>query len=120
MKFFLDESLPYSLKEVFEGVGEAIHTRDVNLLGSPDEEIFRFALESKSILVTRDLEFGSPKVYPQDSHYGIIVIRVPSHFTVMQMKNLCRAALPLVVERDLKQTVIVVQPGRVRFRSYKP
>ena len=52
MKFFLDESLPYSLKEVFEKIGETIHTRDANLLGSPDEEIFRFALESKAVLVT--------------------------------------------------------------------
>ena len=117
MKFFLDANLPYSSKEVFNKFGKTWHTRDVNLNKAPDEEIFNFAIEQKAILITRDLEFGNPYLYSWDDYQGLIIVRVPFYFTAKQINKVLEEFLSSTKIEDLKNSITVVEPGKIRIRK---
>jgi len=117
MKFFLDANLPYSSKEIFRKFGKTWHTKDVNLKSAPDEKIFNFAVKKKAILVTRDLEFGNQYLYPKDSHYGLIILRVPFYFTAKQINRIFKEFLASINVKDLKNAIIVIEPGKIRIRK---
>ena len=116
MKFFLDANLPYSSKEIFSKVGATWHTKEVNLNDAPDEEILNFAIKQKAILVTRDLEFGNPYLYPKDSHYGLVIVRVPFYFTAQQINKTLKEFLSSIKVEDLQNAITVVEPGKIRIR----
>lgn len=119
MKFFIDANLPYSLKEIFQKFGKTWHAKEENLKSAPDEEIFRFAIKKRAILVTRDLEFGNPYLYPRDSHYGLIILRAPFYFTAKQInKNLKEFLFSINID-DLKNAITIVEPGKIRIRKGK-
>ncbi|PIR71991.1 MAG: hypothetical protein COU42_02910 [Candidatus Nealsonbacteria bacterium CG10_big_fil_rev_8_21_14_0_10_36_24] len=89
----------------------------MNLKRAPDEEIFNFTVEQKAILITRDLEFGNPHLYPPDSHHGLIIIRVPFYFTAEQINKTLKGFLSLIKIADLKGVITVVEPGKIRVRK---
>lgn len=116
MNFFLDANLPVSSKEIFDEVGTAWHARDVNLASATDEEILLFAIKKKTILVTRDLEFGNPYLYPKDSHCGLIILRVPFRFTAAQINKVFKEFLSSIEIQHLKNAITIVEPGKIRIR----
>lgn len=62
MKFFLDANIPYSSKSVLSNLGhEVIHAKDVGMSFAEDKEIVEYAKSNKSIVITKDLDFGNPK-----------------------------------------------------------
>lgn len=49
-------NIPHSALDVFEELNlEAIHARDIGLSRASDDEIMKYAVENKSILVTKDM-----------------------------------------------------------------
>lgn len=91
MRFLLDENLPYSLKNELVTFGHQVeHARDI-LRGKSDAEIARYAKEHQAILITKDLEFGSHLIYPKESHCGLIIVRLPFHFSTRQRVNSLRS-----------------------------
>lgn len=98
-------------------LGETHHARDVNLQTAPDEEIFSFARDRQSILITRDLEFGNPHLYRVTNQMGLIIIRVPSFFTARDINRLLEWFLTDVVLDELAGAVTVIEPGRFRVRK---
>ena len=118
MKFFLDENLPLSLSEVFTESGfETEHAKTSGLRGATDKEIAKYALKQKKILVTKDLEFGSLLLYPQGSHYGLIVIRVPFNFKTDQIKRVVKNFISKTHAADLINTITIVEVGKYRSRK---
>lgn len=117
MRFFLDANLPYSSREIFNKYGETFHAREVNLKEAPDEEIFKFTVKQKAILVTRDLEFGNPYLYPRDSHHGLIIIRVPFYFTAKQINKTLKESFSSIKVEDLQNAITVIEPGKIRIRK---
>ncbi len=117
MNFFIDANLPYSTKEIFEEFGKCWHTREVGLQDASDEVILKFAKEKKAILATRDLEFGNPYLYPKGSHCGVLIIRVPFYFTARQINETLREAISKIEIGQLKNSVTVIEPGKIRIRK---
>ena len=72
MRFLLDENMPFLLIDLLESLGHVVeHVRKTSLVGSPDEEIAKYAKSNNAMLVTKDIELGSLILYPEDSHYGL-------------------------------------------------
>jgi len=117
MKFFLDANLPYSSKEIFQKLGKTWHARDLKLQNTEDEIIFKSAAKRKAILITRDLEFGNPYLYPKDSHYGLLILRVPFYFTAEQINKILKQALSSIKIENLKKSVTIIEPGKIRIRK---
>lgn len=77
MKFKLDENVPFSLKKLIESRGDhqvdsVFHEKKT---GIDDHSLLEFCLQEKRILVTLDIDFNNPVMHPQDSLYGIIILR---------------------------------------------
>jgi predicted nuclease of predicted toxin-antitoxin system len=117
MKFFIDANLPYSSKEIFEKFGKVWHAKDVKLQAAADKIIFKFAVKKKAILVTRDLEFANPYLYPKKSHYGVLILKVPFWFTANQINKTIKSALSSIEIKILEKAVVVIEPAKIRIRK---
>ncbi len=120
MKFFLDENIPLSTINIFVKLNfEVEHCRNSKLVGSPDSRIAEYAKKQKAILVTRDLEFGSLLIYPRDSHYGLLILRLPNNFTAKKINDALERLLRNIKVEDLINSITVLEIGRFRVRKLK-
>jgi predicted nuclease of predicted toxin-antitoxin system len=120
LDFLVDESVPLSAGAALREEGHnARHVVDVGLRGAPDKAIFARAQEEGWIIVTRDLDFGNLLDYPLGTHAGIIVLRLPSTFTALQIRDTLHAFIAGVEPDVLRNALAVVEPGRFRIRRPK-
>lgn len=120
MKFFLDANIPYSALDLFKELGlKATHARDAGLGKATDKEIMLYAKKTKSILVTKDIEFANRMLFSQESHHGIIVLRIPNFFKAGQFGNVLKDFLNSVNLKDLENSTAIVKLGRYRIRQPK-
>jgi len=117
MKFFLDANLPYSAKKVFEAYGEVSHTRDEGLGTASDREIFDFVVQEKMVLVTKDLDFGNPFLFPRGSLEGLVILRVPFYFIVEQINSVLEDFLSSTSQEEILHSIIVIGPGVKRTKK---
>jgi len=115
MKFVIDANLPYSAKTLFEPYGIATHVRDFGLADAPDNVIFARSIKEGAVLITRDLDFGNPHIYPWASHHGIVIIRAPSWFSAKQTNGLINEFLKTFDFKSLSRAVVIIEPGRIRI-----
>ena len=119
MKFILDANIPYSAKRVFQKADRVFHVGEIGLGDASDEEILRRAFREGAILVTRDLDFANVILHPSGTHSGIIVIRVPPHFTANSIKKVLKlffTSLPRAIRQSLTTAITIVEPGQYRIR----
>lgn len=120
MKFFLDENLPRSLTKDLAKLGfEVSHAAETGLRGSSDYAIADYAKKQNAILITKDLEFGSPLLYPKETHYGLLVLRLPHWFDRKAIaENLIRF-LQRIEPPDLVHKIVILEVGRYRIRDLR-
>ena len=115
MRFFLDTNMPYATLKVFEKLSlEATHAKDVGLNMADDIIILDHAAKTKSIIVTKDIEFGT---FPATSHCVVIVLRLPYFYKADQITNSLKEFLKLVNLKDLENSITVIKPGNYRIRK---
>jgi predicted nuclease of predicted toxin-antitoxin system len=117
IKFFLDANIPYSSKQIFKSFGTVEHARDAGLSRAADKEILKYAVKNKSILVTKDLEFGNILIYPIKSHRGVIILRLPFYYTAEQINKALVQFLKSVELEEIRNSITVVELGRYRIRK---
>lgn len=117
MNFFIDANLPASTRKVLEAYGKVWHANDVGLGTASDTKIVAYALRHRAVLVTRDLEFGNPSLYPPGTHAGLIVLRTPSLLSLQATLSVLEAGLAALDPSQLGRSVVVIEPGRVRIRT---
>lgn len=118
MKFFLDANIPHSALKVFEEFNlEAVHARDIGLSKATDKEIFEYAVNKRCILVTKDLGFANITAFPEDSHYGIVIMRLPHFFKAQQFANALKDFLTSINSKDLEKALAIVKLGKYRIRK---
>lgn len=119
MKFFLDTNVPYSALEVFKELKLfCVHARDAGLSRADDIKIMEYAINNDNVLVTKDLEFANAKIFPPESHHGIIVVRVPNFFKASQFVNVLRDFLKSIDVKELNKSIAIVKVGRYRIRKF--
>lgn len=120
MKFFLDANIPYSTLNIFKKINlEVIHARDIGLGNADDKKILGYTIKSKSILVTKDLEFGYLLNSQPKLECGIVILRLPSSFNASQFAKVLMEFLTSVNIQDLEKSLTIVKLGRYRIRKFK-
>lgn len=118
IRFFLDENMPNSSVKMLEDLGYKVeHARDVGLKGSKDKEIARYSREQKAILVSRDLDFGNILLYPEGSHHGVLILRLPHDFTAKQITKKLKEFLEKTEVEDLPGQITILELGKYRVRE---
>lgn len=117
MRFFLDENLPLSLLFALHELGfQAEHVKTVALQGHSDVSIAEYAKRHKAVLITKDLEFGSPLLYSKSAHYGVMILRLPHYFNAGQITDAVVNFLKIIKIGVLVNAVTVLEVGRYRMR----
>ena len=117
MKFFLDANIPYSALTAIKELNlEAIHAKDAGLSQASDKEIAKYAEKSKSILVTKDLDFGNLKLFDAKP-CGLVILRLPHFFKAPQFINVLRDFLKSENAQNLEGAITIVKLGSYRTRK---
>lgn len=117
-KFFMDACLPRSSVKVLRDLGyDAVDAREVSLGGVQDPEIFEYAQKEGRVVVTRDKGFGNLTRYPLGSHEGIVLLRLPSTYTVDQINEVLKKFLERAKAEKLGKSLVIVEPDKYRLRG---
>jgi predicted nuclease of predicted toxin-antitoxin system len=118
MRFLIDANLPRAAIGTLTARGHQVDfARDIGLAAAPDAQIAERASETGGALLTRDLDFADVRRYPPEQYGGIVVLRVPDHFTAAEIVAVLERFLaePRFVE-NLPGRLAIVDENRVRFR----
>lgn len=114
--FFVDENTSRTLAPALRSSGyTAEHVYDAGLQGHPDTDVYAYAQAHKQTIITIDLDFTNILKYPPP-HCGIIVLRIPNSTPVADLIQEVLNALNTLKEQSLSDTLVIVEPGRIRVR----
>ncbi len=113
MHFLIDENLPRSLTAMLRETGhDVVEVVEARLRGADDEILWRLAGRQHRVLITRDLDFPIPDVYPEPA--GLVLIRVPDDWTGTQIISLVRNGFHQLDMEQLRRRITVLTPGQIR------
>lgn len=102
MRFLIDAQLPPALARLLNDQGHVgEHVNDVGLGGSPDRDLWRYALEHGAVIVTKDEDFANMAALEGDAP-PVVWVRVG---------NTRRAALLAWFEPLIGEVVALVESG---------
>jgi predicted nuclease of predicted toxin-antitoxin system len=81
-----------------------------------DSQVLQFAINEKRILITEDKDFGDWVFAHGKILEGVILIRFPGH-----ARSALKVDIKLLVDlhnQDLKNSFVVLEPGRIRLRKF--
>lgn len=115
-RFLLDANMPRSSAEIMRSMGLDVEdVRDIGMKASSDHAIIRYALETKRIVVTRDMDFGELLRYPL--HPGSIILRLPFEYRSDEINRVLKEFFQSIKPDELANAIIIVELGRYRRRS---
>jgi predicted nuclease of predicted toxin-antitoxin system len=114
--FLLDENVSRTLVSTLQKAGYlATNVYEVGLRGHPDTDIFAYAQTREQTIITGDLDFSNILHYPPP-HHGIVVLRLSDSITIESLIHEVLSAFQTITAEDFANTLIIVEPGRVRLR----
>ena len=77
MRFKLDENLSAQVAEQLRQAGYDVETvASEKLFGISDHELIRVCQQEERCLITLDLDFANPVVFPPNQYAGIVALRL--------------------------------------------
>ena len=117
MKFFLDKNIPKSIMIFLqEEAHEVENARIIFPQETSDNKIAEYARKNNAILITRDLDFGNPIIYPNEAHYGLIIIRYPYYFIASQITSNFKQFLKSINPKELKGHITILELNKYRIK----
>jgi predicted nuclease of predicted toxin-antitoxin system len=132
LKFKLDENLGGLALETLKSAGfDTMSVADQELCGTPDSNLADICRAEGRTLVTMDVEFANPLLYPPHEYRGIVLIRLHGRPT----RELIQAAIETLREGLLTKDnpagssiplkgpdrhLWIVEPGRIRLYQGDP
>jgi predicted nuclease of predicted toxin-antitoxin system len=115
VKLKLDENLGRSAVEIFAAAGHDTSTvAEQGLSGEPDHQVAEVSRRERRCLVTLDLDFANPLVFPPEHTSGIAVLRLPPRRAPADLEALCRTLTGALETTQIEGRLWIVQPGRLR------
>jgi len=112
--FLIDENLPLSITTYLQSLNhDVFDVAGSDLRGSSDIFLWSNAANEKRVLVTRDLDY--PLRGTKKNPFAVILIRVPSEYTAIQITQLFKEAFASIDVQKIKDNVAVISPGRIRI-----
>ena len=113
-RFKLDENLDPRLAAALAEQGcdtDTVYAE--GLSGAADDVIYRECMGAGRALITLDLDFSNPFLFPPKDAPGIVVLRPPRPVLPM-IRTTLRSVLPELISQDLAGRLWIVEPERIR------
>lgn len=117
-RFLLDENVPVPVINWLRSLRPdwtVEHTSDVGLNGRSDSDVFRWAQEHGSIVVTFDDDFADLRTFPE-GHFGVIRLRIwPT--TVEETQAALMRLFDSTNVTELQGSLTIISQSKIRIRS---
>ncbi len=118
MKLKLDENLGVRGKHVLDAAGhDACTVAAQKLTAADDRHLIEICRLEGRALVTLDVDFANPLVYPPADYAGIAVIRLPKRPTAADLQAGLETLVRALNAESLTGRLWIVERGRVRIHQ---
>ena len=118
MKLKLDENLGVRGKHVLDAAGhDACTVAAQKLTAADDRHLIEICRLEGRALVTLDVDFANPLVFPPADYAGIAVIRVPKRPTAADLQAGLETLVRALNVESLAGRLWIVERGRVRIHQ---
>lgn len=115
MKIKLDENLGRSCVALFENTGFDIETvATENLCGIDDRSLIGICQSEERCLVTMDLDFANPIVFPPSDYSGIAVIRMSKQPFIDELHAAIGTLVTHLKNHPISGRLWIIQGHRIR------
>ena len=115
MKVKLDENLGSRGKEVFERHGHDVRTvPDQELQAAQDRQLIEICRREERCLISLDLDFSNPMVFPPPEYGGIAVLRLSVQAGLAELLTLAERLAVALHEREIQGHLWIVQDSGIR------
>jgi predicted nuclease of predicted toxin-antitoxin system len=115
VKVKLDENLGTAGAVLLKSAGFDVATvAEQGLLSAPDAELVRICTQEERCLITLDKDFSDPLRYPPGQHAGLIVVRLPSRFSVSLLERALALVVKASTQADVRGRLWIAEIDRVR------
>lgn len=116
MRLLIDESLSHHVAVLLTEAGhEALHVRDLDLLGARDEDVLATARQQRRTLVSADTDFGTFLALSNASDPSVLLLRRPDR-RAEKRASAVNDAIQSVGDELEHGAIAVIEPDRLRLR----
>ncbi|MFI5201696.1 MAG: DUF5615 family PIN-like protein [Candidatus Kapaibacterium sp.] len=117
MKIVADENVDRRIIERLRAEGHSVSAIVEEMQSSPDPGVLAFSLESKSLLITEDKDFGELVFHKKQAQFGTLLVRLEGVPRKKRIDLVC----DLIAERgdELINAFSVLTPYSIRIRDMK-
>lgn len=118
MKFLVDENLSPLVAELLNRSGhDAVHVRELDAVGAPDDRLVSMAADSRQIIISADTDFGTLLAQARATAPSVILVREIVSRRPAELAGIILAQLDVLEQHLASGAIVAITPTGSRVRS---
>ncbi|HMO25832.1 MAG TPA: DUF5615 family PIN-like protein [Tepidisphaeraceae bacterium] len=115
MNIKLDENLGERCVDLLRGAGHDVATvYSQSMCAADDVSLIAMCRDEQRVLISLDLDFANPLIFPPRDYHGIAVLRLPRRPTLDDLHAAVATLIAMLERESIVGQLWTVERGRVR------